>query len=336
MRKNLSLYNKGGFKLNYASLIVFLFLAIVPFVFDIAITLDISAGIVFALLALSMGFLWGYVGVLSFGQTIFFGLAGYAYAVGTMSGLNSFISIAIALLIPLFFSLLLGYFMIYGRLSDIYLSIMTLVVTLILEKIVLATSAAHYTIGGVRLNGSNGIPGVPSIDWNLFGLSTNSIEGIYYLAFVTLLLAYITLSFLIKTRYGLKLLGVRENEQRMNLLGYDSRLLKLSAFAVSSVLAALAGILFAAWGSFVGPEMFSLTQASMIVIWVIVGGRGTLLGPIIGAVFIHYVTSWLGAAGVGQVNLLLGFILLLFVIYFPLGIGNFSAFTTRFKKGIKS
>ena len=225
--------------------------------------------------------------------------------------------------------------MIYGRLSDIYLSIMTLVVTLILEKIVLATSAAHFTLGGVRLNGSNGIPGVPSIDWNILGFSTSSIEGIYYLAFVMLLAAYFGLSYLIKTRYGLKLLGVRENEQRMNLLGYDSRRIKLSAFAISSVLASLAGILFAAWGSFVGPEMFSLTQASMIVIWVIVGGRNTLLGPIIGAVLIHYVTSWLGAAGVGQVNLLLGFILLFFVIYFPLGIGKFVSFTIRPKKEFK-
>ena len=75
--------------------------------------------------------------------------------------------------------------------------------------------------------------------------------------------------------------------------------------------------------------------ASMIVIWVIVGGRNTLLGPIIGAVLIHYVTSWLGAAGVGQVNLLLGFILLFFVIYFPLGIGKFVSFTIRPKKEFK-
>lgn len=335
MRKNLSLYKKGSFEFNLASTVVLLFLAIVPFVFDVAITLDISAGVIFALLALSMGFLWGYVGILSFGQTIFFGLAGYTYAVSTLSGLNTYLAIILALVIPLGFSLLLGYFMIYGRLSDIYLSIMTLVVTLILEKIVLATSAAHFTLGGVRLNGSNGIPGVPSIDWNILGFSTSSIEGIYYLAFVMLLAAYFGLSYLIKTRYGLKLLGVRENEQRMNLLGYDSRRIKLSALAISSVLASLAGILFAAWGSFVGPEMFSLTQASMIVIWVIVGGRNTLLGPIIGAVLIHYVTSWLGAAGVGQVNLLLGFILLFFVIYFPLGIGKFVSFTIRPKKEFK-
>ncbi|MDO5668219.1 MAG: branched-chain amino acid ABC transporter permease [Alcaligenaceae bacterium] len=335
MISNLVLYKKGVFELNVTSFVVFVLLALVPFLFDIAITLDISAGIIFALLALSMGFLWGYVGILSFGQTIFFGLAGYVYAVSTLSGLTSYLTIAIALLFPFAFSLLLAYFIIYGRLSDIYLSIMTLVVTLILEKIVLATSAAHFTVGGVRLNGSNGIPGVPSIDWHIFGFSTNSIEGIYYLALVMLLAAYLGLSYLIKTRYGLKLLGVRENEQRMNLLGYDSRRLKLSAFAISSVLASLAGILFAAWGSFVGPEMFSLTQASMIVIWVIVGGRNTLLGPIIGAILIHYITSWLGTAGVGQVNLLLGFILLLFVIYFPLGIGKFVSFTVRPKKEIK-
>lgn len=335
MRKNLSLYKKGRFEFNVTSSLVFIFLAFVPLLFDIAITLDISAGIIFALLALSMGFLWGYVGILSFGQTIFFGLAGYVYAVSTLSGLDSYLAIIVALLIPFVFSLVLAYFIIYGRLSDIYLSIMTLVVTLILEKIVLATSASHFSIGGVRLNGSNGIPGVPGIDWSFLGFSINSIEGVYYLAFVLLLLAYFGLSYLIKTRYGLKLLGIRENEQRMNLLGYDSRRLKLSAFAISSVLASMAGILFAAWGSFVGPEMFSLTQASMIVIWVIVGGRNTLLGPILGAILIHYVTSWLGAAGVGQVNLLLGFILLLFVIYFPYGIGKFVSFTIRPKKEIK-
>ena len=129
-----------------------------------------------------MGFLWGYVGILSFGQTIFFGLGGYAYALCSLNTDLPLAAFALAAVVPMLFALLLGYFMMYGRISDIYLSVITLVVTLIFEKGVRATSGPEYVIGSVRLNGQNGIPGLPGLPLRIGPLDLQSIEGIFYLA----------------------------------------------------------------------------------------------------------------------------------------------------------
>ncbi|MFO1056150.1 MAG: branched-chain amino acid ABC transporter permease [Dongiaceae bacterium] len=286
---------------------------------DISVQLDISIILVLALLALSMSFLWGYGGMLSFGQTVFFGLGGYSYAViGLNAGTTAWPFLA-AVLVPMLFAAVLGYFMIYGRISDIYLSVITLVVTLIFEKAIRSTSGDQYVIGTVRLNGQNGIPTVPSLKlpWMDAELDTT---GNYYLAAVMLLLVYVGLRLLLATPFGRVLVGVRENERRVELLGYDSRRYKLAAFVVAGGVAGLSGVLYGIWGNFVAPEMFNLNQAAQVVIWVIVGGRATLIGPIAGTAVIQYATAWLGTQGVGQVSLVLGLVLMVFVLVFQAGL----------------
>jgi len=292
----------------------------VPLYADTALQLDLSLVMILSLLALSMGLLWGYVGILSFGQTIFFGLGGYAYALFSLNTDLPVVAFALAAIVPMFFAVLLGYFMMFGRISDIYLSVITLVVTLIFEKGVRATSGPEYVIGTVRLNGQNGIPGVPGLPLRIGPLDLQSIEGIFYLALFFLALAYVGIRLFLASPTGRVLVGLRENDKRMELLGYDSRLYKLMAFVISGGLAGLAGGLYALWGNFVGPEMFSLNQAAMVVIWVIVGGRSILAGPIIGTLLIQYLTTWLGTVGVGQVTLALGFILIVCVLLFPQGL----------------
>src|SRR6185295_3769741 len=138
-------------------------LVLLPEYIDISVQLDLSIIFVLALLALSMSFLWGYVGMLSFGQTVFFGLGGYSYAVLGLNIGSTSLPFLVAILLPMLFAAILGYFMIYGRISDIYLSVITLVVTLIFEKGIRATSGDRFVIGSVRLNGQNGIPTVPSL-----------------------------------------------------------------------------------------------------------------------------------------------------------------------------
>jgi len=294
-------------------------LAGAPYFGDEAFQLDISIIFVFALLALSMGFLWGYAGILSFGQTIFFGLGGYSYAILALNLSATNLPFLGALVIPALFATLLGYFMIYGRISDIYLSVITLVVTLIFEKSIRSTSGPEYVIGAVRLNGQNGIPGVPAL--TLPWLSEPlSISGVFYLAGGAMLAAYVGLRLLLTTRFGRVLVGIRENEKRMELLGYDTRLYRLAAFVLAGAVAALSGVLYALWGNFVAPEMFNLNQAAQVVIWVIVGGRSTLIGPIVGAGVVQYLSNWLGTVNVGQVTLVLGFVLMVFVQLFSRGV----------------
>jgi branched-chain amino acid transport system permease protein len=291
-----------------------------PSYVDVSLQLDLAIIFVFALLALSMGFLWGYAGILSFGQTIFFGLGGYSYAILALNTGTTTWPFVAAVLLPVLFSALLGYFMIYGRISDIYLSVVTLVVTLIFEKSIRSTSGPEYVIGQVRLNGQNGIPGIPGLSLPGSGGAPLSIEGIFYLSGGLMLLTYIGLRLLLLTKFGRVLVGIRENERRMELLGYDARRYKLGSFMLAGGVASLSGVLYAVWGNFVAPEMFNLNQAAQIVIWVIVGGRSTLIGPVFGTGLVQYFSNWLGTVNVGQVTVALGLVLMVFVLIFPRGL----------------
>jgi ABC-type branched-subunit amino acid transport system permease subunit len=270
------------------------------------------------LLAVSMGFMWGFAGMLSFGQTAFFGLGGYVYAVLALYSGHTGWPLAVAIVLPMLFALLLGYFMIYGRISDIYFSVVTLVVTLILEKAIRSTSGDQYTVLGVRLNGQNGIPTVPSLELPIE--FKTELHAIFYLAAGLLVLVYVGLRLLLTTKFGRALVGIRENPRRMELLGYDVRRYRLGVFVLCSGIAALAGVLRAVWGNYVGPQMFDLNQAGQVVIWVIVGGRSTLLGPIVGAAGVQYLAAWLGTQAVGQISLILGLLLMMTVLLFSQGL----------------
>jgi urea transport system permease protein len=282
--------------------------------------LQLAVILILSMLALSEGFLWGFVGILSFGQTAFFGLGGYAYAVTALNVGHTDLALLGAGLMAAIFAAMVGYFMIYGRISNVYLGVITLVITLILEKLMRATSSDEWVIGSVRLNGQNGIPTVPSLAIPFGHGATFGLEGVFYLSLGCLALVYVGLRLLLVTRFGRVCVGIRENEARAELLGYDSRLYKLAAFVLAGAVAGFSGGLFGVWGNFVSPDMFSLSESAQILIWVIVGGRTTLVGPIIGCALVEYLTSYLGAAAVGQVTLFLGLILMMAVLAFRQGL----------------
>ncbi|MBM3482517.1 MAG: hypothetical protein FJX66_04370 [Alphaproteobacteria bacterium] len=297
-----------------------LFVFTIPLYLDVAELYSISNFLVLAILALSMSFLWGYGGMLSFGQTAFFGLGGYTYAVLALNTGETTSALLIAVLLPMIFAAILGYFMIYGRISDIYFSVITLVVTLILEKGIRATSGDQYVIGSVRLNGQNGIPTTPSLQLPWDAKAQLDIADVFYVAAGLLFVTYIGLRLLLLTRFGRILVSIKENERRSELLGYDTRRYKWLAFVIAGGIAGLAGAMWGIWGNFVGPNMFNLNQAAQVVIWVIVGGKSTLIGPIGGTVAVQYLTDWLGTQGVGQVSLILGIILMVMVLLFQQGL----------------
>ena len=114
--------------------------------------------------------------------------------------------------------------------------------------------------------------------------------------------------------------GHSQNEQRAELLGFDIRWRKTAIFTFAGAIAGLAGGLFAAWGNFINPEVFSLPQAALVVIWVLVGGRGTLYGAVLGAVAVQLLSSYLGSAGSTYTTLLLGSALLVIVLFFKEGL----------------
>nr|WP_231715005.1 branched-chain amino acid ABC transporter permease [Enhydrobacter aerosaccus] len=273
-----------------------------------------------AVLALSLGFIWGYGGILSFGQTAFFGLGGYAYAVSVLNLGESTEAIAIAIALPAVFAAFLGYFVFYGRISDVYLGVITLTVTLILFNVVNATAGDEYRIGNAALGGFNGMPSVPT--FNLPGnpsIVLDPTQG-WYATGGALIVVYVLLRLLLRSRFGRVAIAVRENETRASLLGYDPRLIKLGVFVIGGAIAGLGGALYVNWGAFVSPTIFALSLSAEIIIWVTVGGLGTLIGPVVGCFLIQYLDSQIGTQQTFNSNLALGAILIVFVLLLPQGL----------------
>ena len=136
----------------------------VPQVVDQFELLQLTVFAAMCILALSLGFVWGYGGILCFGQSAFFGLGGYTYAVTAINMGESTLAAVLAVVVPAAFAALLGYFMFYGRLSDVYLGVITLSVTLIFFNLVNSTAGDAYRIGKARLNGFNGMPSLPTLN----------------------------------------------------------------------------------------------------------------------------------------------------------------------------
>jgi branched-chain amino acid transport system permease protein len=306
------------------------FLALTPRYAELDLVLELTIYMIMAILALSLALIWGCGGILCFGQSAFFGLGAYTYAIAMFNIGESTVPLLLAVALPAAFAALLGYFIFYGRISDVYLGVITLTVTLILFNSVNSTAGPEFHIGTARLGGFNGIPGIPPLNVPGDKTAVIDLEGMFYLATASLLVTYFGLRLLLASRFGRVIVGIRENERRAELLGYDPRAYKLITFTIGGALAGFAGCLFANWGNFVSPTIFGLAQSAQIIIWVIVGGRGTLIGPIVGCIGIQWLTTALGAnqpSGtdgwariMANAPLILGVILIAFVLLVPKGL----------------
>ena len=283
-------------------------------------TYTLTILIVYGMLAFSLGLIWGFGGILCFGQAAFFGLGAYTYAISAINIGDSTIPMVLAVLLPSAFALVLGAMIFYGRLTDVYLAVITLVVTLILYRFINSTAGSHYVIGKARLGGFNGIPGFQTL--NVPGDPNSYIYGdaYYYFCAVCLVVVYLLATALLRSSFGRIAVGIRENETRASLLGYDVRARKTLLFTIGAAIAGLAGALFANWGEIVTPNLFSLGQSAEIIVWCIVGGLGTRFGPIIGAAGLAYLKFQLGQQSVIDNTMITGLILVVFVLFLPGGI----------------
>ena len=145
-----------------------------PHAVDLFTLLELTVYVIMAILALSLGMIWGYGGILCFGQAAFFGLGAYTYAIAVLNLGESSAPFLLAIIVPALFAALLGYFMFYGRVSDVYLGVITLTVTLILFKLFNSTAGPEYRIGHALIGGFNGIPSVPPL--NIPGLPQRALR----------------------------------------------------------------------------------------------------------------------------------------------------------------
>ena len=303
-----------------AVLVACVVVAIMPAYADLFQLMQFTLFASMAVLALSLGFIWGFGGILCFGQTAFFGLGAYAYAVAAINFGDSTPAILMAILVPSLFALALGYFVFYGQISDVYLGVITLTVTLILFNVFNSTAGDEYTIGTARLGGFNGMPAVPTFNMPFDPTEILFPEQSWYVTGGVLIAIYVGLRLLLRSSFGRVAVAVRENETRAALLGYDPRAVKLWVFVLGGAIAGMAGALYVNWGAFVGPTIFALSLSAEIIIWICIGGLGTLIGPILGCFLIQYLVSQIGSQQSFNSNLVLGAILLVFVLLLPKGL----------------
>jgi branched-chain amino acid transport system permease protein len=305
-------------ELAAASFVAFAAILVLPHVLELFALINATVYVSLAVLALSLALVWGFGGILCFGQAAFFGLGGYSYAVAAINFGDTTYAVPVAIGVPALVAAALGYVMFYGRISDVYMGAITLTLTLILFNFVNSTAGDQWRVGAAPLGGFNGIPSTPPL--NLPGDPGNPLppEWIFAIAVVSLLICYILAKLILRARFGRVIVAIRENERRAELLGYDVRAYKLGIFVIGGAMAGLSGLLFANC-VFVSPTMFSLFYSGQIIIWVMVGGLGTLVGPVIGAILLNLLTTWAGTLPEINPSLILGAILVLAVLVMPRG-----------------
>jgi len=283
-----------------------------------------SLFLVYGLLALSLSLIWGYTGILSFGQVAFFGIAGYTYAIVSLNLGGAFgqtVALPVAVGVATLAAFVLGYFMFYGGVKNVYVAILTLVVTLVLETFMAQTAGSEWAIGSVQLGGFNGIPGIRNFALGVEGASFSlSGSGFYWFVLALLVVAYLGSRILVNSRFGYTLVAIREDAERTTMLGYNVKRVKLAVFTLSGALAGLSGVLYATWGNYMDPSVFTIVFATIPIVWVTLGGRESLLGGIVGTIIIERLRLWFSVNASEFAIVFVGVILMTTVLLVPRGI----------------
>ena len=274
----------------------------------------IMAGI-FAVLALSLNLLLGYTGQLSLGHAAFFGIGAYATGLLTVKlEWSPWVGLLAAVVLPGAAGYVIGRLAL--KLRGAYFVLLT---------ISFAGCVSLVSVNWMDLtNGPLGLPGVPALEIALPGLPALSLRtktAFYYVVLAAVALSYLVCLALIRSRVGRALVALRENETLAASVGIDGTHYLVLAAVVSAAMAGFGGGLYAHYTRFVSPEVFLFTYTVTMVIMVVAGGKGTLAGPVVGAVLFTVLPEALRAATSWQWQMLLYGVLLVGVLFFmPEGI----------------
>ncbi|MGH7323468.1 MAG: branched-chain amino acid ABC transporter permease [Candidatus Rokuibacteriota bacterium] len=277
----------------------------------------ISQALIFGIFALSLDLMWGYAGVLNFGHAASFGLGGYLVALLAREGRAvdlTYFGYGLAVLAPVVLAAGLGYFLFYSHVTGVYFTIITLVVTMIFQLIV----SDWYWVGG--MNGILGVPGFavtlpPFLSWTL-----DSELEVYYLLVVVSVACYLICRYIVRSPFGLVVSAIKDNEERTEFFGYDTAYLKTIMFMISAGLAGFSGALYAHFSGFVSPPLFGLIFSTDVIVWVAVGGRGTLMGAFVGALVVNLLKAIISDFVEVLWLLIVGVFFIVTVFFFPEGI----------------
>ncbi|OAT17050.1 MULTISPECIES: urea ABC transporter permease subunit UrtC [Buttiauxella] len=290
----------------------------------------------YATVAVALDLVWGYAGLLSLGHGIFFALGGYAMGMYLMrqaagDGLPAFMSflswdqlpwfwwgtqhfawaLALIVLVPGLLALVFGFFAFRSKIKGVYFSIMTQALTY--------AGMLLFFRNETGFGGNNGFTGFTTI-LGMQITATSTRIGLF-IATVLLLLASLGIGFaLARSKFGRVLTAVRDAENRLVFCGYDPKGFKLLVWTLSAVLCGLAGALYVPQVGIINPGEMSPTNSIEAAIWVALGGRGTLIGPILGAGLVNGAKSYFTMAVPEYWQLFLGLIFIVVTLFLPRGV----------------
>ncbi len=283
--------------------------------------------LIFGLFAASLDLLLGYTGLVSFGHAAYFGLGAYAAGILTaqLKNNNFLIALPLGMAVSGLGALILGFFSI--RTSGIYF----LMLTLTFSQMLYAIAFKWEPVTG----GSNGLSvGHPVIDFFGLRLDISERTPYYFVTLVCFLAGFLVLRQVVRSSFGHTLVGIRDNESRLTALGYQTRNFKLLAFVIAGTLGGLAGVLNVYHTGFVASNEFYWTTSGLVMVMVLLGGKGTLIGPVLGAFFVRYAEQFIQGLNIKLDTfipnkqfviserwlLVLGVIFILFVLVAPKGL----------------
>lgn len=296
----------------------------------------------FALLALALDLVWGYLGILSLGHGAFFALGGYAWAMYLMREIgdrgvygnpdlpdfmvfmnlkelpwfwygfdNPLVAFFMTLFIPGLLAFVFGWFAFKSRVTGVYLSIIT-------QALTYALMLAFFR-NDMGFGGNNGLTDFKDILG--FPLQEDATRIVLLLiSFVALVLGYLIARYIINSRLGRVALAIRDTESRVRFLGYKVEQYKIFIFVISAMMAGVAGALYVPQVGIINPNLFSPLFSIELVIWVAIGGRGTLYGAIIGAFVVNYASTYFTSAFPEIWLYFLGGLFVLVTLFLPKGI----------------
>lgn len=301
------------------ALIFFVVCALIPFFMGMYQINVFTYYLINAVLGISVYFIWGISGIFSFGQAAFMGIGGYTYAIlskHSQDPSKCLGNIVIAILVSCIVAAIIGYFMFYGGINDVFVGLITMCITISCQTFMSQTAASQWQVMGVALGGDNGLNGIPGM--TLFGYEFTELSLFYFLvALVTLM--YVVIKIVEHKKFGYAMLSIRENRTRSELLGYNTAKLQVIIFTIGGGIAALAGVLYCCWGNYITPESMSLKSSTIPVVLAAAGGKRSLISVILFVIVYNILSNYLTTVGADTL-FYLGILLIVVILFLPQGI----------------
>ncbi|TCT03026.1 amino acid/amide ABC transporter membrane protein 2 (HAAT family) /amino acid/amide ABC transporter ATP-binding protein 1 (HAAT family) [Tepidamorphus gemmatus] len=279
-----------------------------PFVLDTYMINILIRALLLAALVMTVDILWGYTGILTFGQSAFFGIGAYAcglvfthYGFGPGWALGA---LAIGVLVAVVVAVLVGWLAFFHGASPLYASIVTLALPIVVTQLIFS--------GGRFTGSSSGLSGFPTYYWDL--------EIWFWLAGGFLVIVAVFGWMFVRSDMGRVLVAIRENEDRCAYLGVPVSRIKIGLMAGAAAIGAVAGFGYAAFTNVVAPELAGFLLGTELLIWTALGGRGTLIGPILGAIGIDVMSSYLSGSLPFLWKLMVGIAFVVVIVALPQGL----------------